>query len=87
MKPVVKERIAAVAPRLKARLAGVFYLLTFLTGTYALVFVSGRPVALLLASCCYFAVTLLFWRIRVSFTNAYEKLAVPPRGEAYSLRT
>jgi hypothetical protein len=39
---VMMERIAEAAPRFKARIAGVFYLLTFLTGAFALVFVSGR---------------------------------------------
>ena len=58
---VVMERVAAASPHLKARIAGVFYLLTFLTGTWALVFVSGRPVAIFLASCSYVAVTLLFY--------------------------
>ncbi|HXB54882.1 MAG TPA: hypothetical protein VN461_08880 [Vicinamibacteria bacterium] len=60
---VVIERVAAASPRLKARIAGVFYLLTFLTGTWALVFASGRPVAIFLASCSYVAVTLLFYDI------------------------
>jgi len=32
---VMKERIAEASPRLKARMAGVFYLLTFLTGGVA----------------------------------------------------
>ena len=56
------ERIAEVSPRLKARIAGVFYLLTFLTGGVAL-FVRGRLglVAGLIAAACYIAVTLLFY--------------------------
>jgi hypothetical protein len=37
------ERIAETSPRFKARIAGVFYLLTILTGGFAL-FVSGRLV-------------------------------------------
>jgi hypothetical protein len=45
----------------KARIAGGFYLLTFLTGAFALVFVSGRLVANLIATACYIAVTLLFY--------------------------
>jgi hypothetical protein len=49
------------SPGLKARIAGVFYLLTFITGIYALVFVSGRLVANLIATVCYVAVTLLFY--------------------------
>ena len=58
------ERIAEASPRLKARIAGVFYLLTFLTGGVAL-FVRGRLgfAAGLIAGACYIAVTLLFYGI------------------------
>jgi len=57
------ERIAA-SPRLKAKIAGIFYLLTFLTGGVAL-FVRGRLgfAAGLIAGACYIAVTLLFYHI------------------------
>ena len=57
------ERIAA-SPRLKAKIAGIFYLLTFLTGGAAL-FVRGRLgfAAGLIAGACYIAVTLLFYYI------------------------
>jgi len=53
---------AKTSPRVKARIAGVFYLLTFATGILALV-VRGRPgaVAGLIAAACYVAVTLLFY--------------------------
>ena len=46
----------------KARLAGVFYLITFLTGAVAL-FVRGNVgmVAGLIAGACYVVVTLLFY--------------------------
>jgi hypothetical protein len=56
------ERIAEASPRFKARVAGVFYLLTFLTGGAAL-FVRGRLglAAGLIAGACYIAVTLLFY--------------------------
>jgi len=57
------ERIAKASPRFKARIAGVFYLLTFVTGILALVFVSGRLVASLIATASYIAVTLLFYDI------------------------
>jgi hypothetical protein len=70
-------RIADVSPRVKARIAGVFYLLTFATGIYALV-VRGRSgaVAGLIAGACYIAVTLLFYGLfkpvnrRLSFLAA-----------------
>jgi len=56
------ERTAEASPLLKARIAGVFYLLTFLTGGAAL-FVRGRlgVAAGLAAGACYIAVTLLFY--------------------------
>jgi hypothetical protein len=58
------KRTAEASPRLKVRLAGVFYLLTFVTGGVALV-VRGRVglVAGLIAGACYIAVTLLFYDI------------------------
>jgi hypothetical protein len=61
---VTMERIAEASPRFKARIAGLFYLLTFLTGGVAL-FVRGRLglVAGLIAGACYVAVTLLFYYI------------------------
>jgi hypothetical protein len=56
------ERIAEASPGFKARIAGVFYLLTFLTGGFALVVRSGVGVAAgLVAGACYIAVTLLFY--------------------------
>jgi hypothetical protein len=56
------ERIAEASPLFKARIAGVFYLLVFLTEGLAL-FVSGRlgSAAGLIAGACYIAVTLLFY--------------------------
>jgi hypothetical protein len=41
---MMTERIAETSPRLKARITGVFYLLTILTGIFAQGFVSGRLV-------------------------------------------
>jgi hypothetical protein len=60
-----KEQVAEASPRRKARIAGVFYLLTILTGAFA-AFVSGKLVvyseaASLAASACYAAVTFLFY--------------------------
>jgi len=41
---VMTERITEASPRLKARIAGVLYLLTILTGVFARMYVSGRLV-------------------------------------------
>jgi hypothetical protein len=61
---VSMERVAEASPFFKARIAGVFYLLTFLTGGLAL-FVRGKlgSAAGLSAGACYIAVTLLFYGI------------------------
>ena len=58
---IIAERTLE-APRFLARIAGIFYLLTFLTGGAAL-FVHGRLslAAGLVAGACYVAVTLLFY--------------------------
>src|SRR5215467_14188636 len=62
MSPVdITDRDADASLRLKARIAGVFYLLTFVTGIFALVFVRGRFVANLIATACYVVVTILFY--------------------------
>jgi len=64
------------SPRLKARIAGVFYLLTFLTGGVAL-FVRGRLslVAGLIAGACYIAVTLLFYSLFKPVNRSLSLLA------------
>jgi hypothetical protein len=54
-------RVEQMSPRVKARIAGVFYLLVFVTGSLALVLVNGRFVVNLVATACYVAVTLLFY--------------------------
>ncbi len=63
--PEMTERIAEASPRFKARIAGVFYLLTILTGAFAAVFAGRRfgDAANLIATACYVAVTLLFYAI------------------------
>jgi len=60
--PAVTNRLAAMSPGLNARLAGAFYLLTFLTGGLALV-VRGRVgvASGLVAGGCYLGVTLLLY--------------------------
>src|SRR5262245_60344225 len=40
----VTEQIAEASPRLKARIAGVLFLLTILAGLFAQMFISGRLV-------------------------------------------
>ena len=61
------ESTADTSPRLKARIAGIFYLLTFVTGAFA-AFVSGKVAAYgdaanLLASGFYIVVTVLFYSL------------------------
>ncbi len=69
------ERIADASPRFKARIAGAFYLLTILTGALALVFVSGRLVANLIATACYVVVVLLFYDIFKPLSRSLSLLA------------
>ncbi len=61
---VMMERFAEASRRLIARIAGGFYLLTFLTGGLALFDRGSLGVAAgLIAGACYIAVTLLFYFI------------------------
>ncbi|HKE33854.1 MAG TPA: DUF4386 domain-containing protein [Candidatus Acidoferrum sp.] len=60
-----KQRVAEAWPLRRARIAGFFYLLTFLTGAFA-AFISGKlvvyaDVANLVASACYAVVTALLY--------------------------
>jgi hypothetical protein len=75
------QRIADASPRFKARIAGLFYLLTFLTGGLALVVRSRLGAAAgLVAGVCYIAVTLIFYHLfkpvnrRLSFLAASVSL-------------
>jgi len=52
--------MTGISPRLKARIAGLFYLLTFVAGVIALRSTSTRLAASLVATAAYVAVTLLF---------------------------
>jgi hypothetical protein len=60
----IKGRIAEASPRFRARIAGVFYLVTLLMGGVVL-FVHGRLglVVDLIATACYIAVTALFYHL------------------------
>ena len=68
------ERIAEASPRFKARIAGVFYLLTFLSGAFSLV-AGGRLVANLIATACYVPVTLLFYGLFKPVNRSLSLLA------------
>ncbi len=70
---VMMEPIAEASPGFKARIAGVFYLLSFITGIWA--YASGRFVANLIATVCYVAVTLLFYDLFKPVNKAVSLLA------------
>src|SRR5438105_15712793 len=69
------KRTADASPRFKARIAGVFYLLTFVTGVFALVSANGRLIAGLLATASYIAVTLLFYDLFKPVSGGLSLLA------------
>jgi hypothetical protein len=83
----MSEQSAGTSLYLKAKIAGVFYLITFLSGGVALI-VQGRfgLVAGLIAGACYIAVTLLFYYIFkpvsrvVSLSAAFVSLVGVPLG-------
>jgi hypothetical protein len=58
------KRIAEASPHFKARITGIFYLFTIVTGLVVL-FAHGRVglVFDLIASVCYAAVTALFYEL------------------------
>jgi hypothetical protein len=60
----MKGRIGEGSPRFKARITGIFYLLTIVTGLVVL-FAQGRLglVLELIASVCYVAMTALFYAL------------------------
>ncbi|HEX7798296.1 MAG TPA: DUF4386 family protein, partial [Vicinamibacterales bacterium] len=49
------------SPNVKARIAGLFYLLTIVTGSLALAVDSGRSLVVSLSTLCYVGVTLIFY--------------------------
>jgi hypothetical protein len=69
------KRTEEASPRLRARIAGVFYLLTILTGAFAVVSVSGRLAANLIATACYVGVTLLFYDMFKPVNRSISSLA------------
>jgi hypothetical protein len=69
-------RLADIAPGLKARIAGVFYLLTFLTGGFALLVRSPLGAAAgLIAAACYLAVTVLLYYLFKPVSRSLSLLA------------
>jgi len=59
-----KERMAEASPRFKARITGVFYLVTILTGLVVLFAHSRLGLGFdLIAAACYIAVTALFYHL------------------------
>lgn len=69
------KRIAAMSPGRKARIAGVFYLLTIVTGALALIPGGGAQIAVTLATVCYLAVTLLFYDLFKPVSRNFSALA------------
>lgn len=63
------------SPRFRARIAGVFYLLTFVTGAAELLFVNGRVPANLAADACYLGVTVLFYHMFKPVSRSLSMLA------------
>jgi hypothetical protein len=60
--PATTEQTAAQSPRTRARIAGIFYLLTIVSGALALAVKEPLRGAMLLCStACYIAVTVLFY--------------------------
>jgi hypothetical protein len=71
------EPIPDGSPRRIARIAGVFYLLVFVTGTFGLVLVNGtgRTVANLISTALYIVVTALFYRLFKPVNSAISLVA------------
>lgn len=72
---LIMKRIAEASPRFKARTAGVFYLITFVTGAFALAAANGKLIANLIATVCYVAVTLLFYDLFKPVSRSLSLLA------------
>ncbi|HEY6306972.1 MAG TPA: DUF4386 family protein [Candidatus Angelobacter sp.] len=73
---VMMGRIAEASPRFKARMAGVFYLLTILMGVVVLL-VHGRLrfIADLIATACYVAVAALLYALLKPVNRSLSLLA------------
>jgi Domain of unknown function (DUF4386) len=71
------KQFGEASPRLKARITGAFYLLTILTGVFAVYIVGGRLgfVAELIAGLFYIAATLLLYVIFKAVNRSLSLLA------------
>ncbi len=67
--------MSGIKPALLARLAGFFYLLTFVVGFYAMMPVRGRGAADVISAICYIVVTLLFYPLFKPVNAAVSLLA------------
>jgi hypothetical protein len=67
--------IADQSLRVKARIAGVFYAITFVAGVFALVSANGRTAANLIATASYVAVTLLLYELFKGFQRTVSLAA------------
>lgn len=71
--PMMKERIAEASPRLNARFAVVFYLLTILAGGVVF-FVHGR-LGFIVTTACYLALTAIFYDLFKPASRSLSLLA------------
>jgi hypothetical protein len=73
----MSERVAKMSPLFKARIAGLFYLLTILTGIFAVSIASGSLslAANLVGSACYIAVTLILYDLLKPVNKGLSLLA------------
>jgi Domain of unknown function (DUF4386) len=71
------ERVAEVSPLFKARIAGVFYLLSILTGIFAVTIASGRLslAANVIGTACYVVVTLILYALLKPVNKTLSLLA------------
>jgi hypothetical protein len=63
MSTIALEQKPDVSPQLRARIAGICYVVTFVGGIYALVNADARIAANIVATIAYFAVSYLFYGI------------------------